>query len=111
VLGAWRNAVGKAEIHRLFGYLGERFSDCGSFEYEVLACDVVGDMAYTVCLEQTSASVDGVPRTYIRRYIERYILSFVHLSCSLLGSLRGEKVRKVSVLPIEGSGPLERSET
>lgn len=44
---------------------------------------------------------------YVPRYIERYILSVIHVSNSLVGSLRGEKVRKVSVLPIEGSGPPE----
>ena len=72
VLGAWRNAVGQAEIDRLFGYLGESFSKCTSFEYDLLACDVVGDMAYTVCLEHTSASIDGEPRSYTLRVTQVY---------------------------------------
>lgn len=72
VLGAWRNAVGQAEIDGLFAYLGSSFSNCTSFEYDVLACDVVGDMAYTVCLEHTSASIDGEPRTYTLRVTQVY---------------------------------------
>ena len=63
VLGAWRNAHGQQELDQLFTSLGESFSDCMSFEFELLACDVIGDMAYTAGLEHTSASVDGEPRT------------------------------------------------
>ncbi|MFF9908965.1 nuclear transport factor 2 family protein [Streptomyces sp. NPDC013457] len=36
------------------------------------ACDVNGDMAYTVGLEHTSASVDGQPRTYTLRATQVY---------------------------------------
>jgi ketosteroid isomerase-like protein len=39
---------------------------------ELLAFDVVGDMAYTVALEHSSASVDGVPRTYTLRATQVY---------------------------------------
>ena len=72
VLGAWRNAVGQAEIGGLFAYLGRSLSNCTSFEYEVLASDVVGDLAYTVCLEHTSASVDGKPVSYTLRVTQVY---------------------------------------
>jgi len=72
VLGAWRNAVGQAEIDDLFSYLGDSFSNCTSFEYEVLACNVVGDMAYTVCLEHTVAAVDGTPCSYTLRVTQVY---------------------------------------
>lgn len=72
VLGAWRNAVGLQEIDQLFTYLGESFSDCTSYDFELLAYDVVGDMAYTVGLEHTSASVAGVPRTYTLRATQVY---------------------------------------
>ena len=59
VLGAWRNARGQQELDELFTSLGESFSDCTSYEFELQAYDVVGDMAYTAGLEHTSASVDG----------------------------------------------------
>jgi ketosteroid isomerase-like protein len=72
VLGAWRNAVGQAEIDALFAALGESFSDCTSYEIELLAYDVVGDMAYTAGLEHTSASVNGEPRTYTLRATQVY---------------------------------------
>jgi ketosteroid isomerase-like protein len=63
VLGAWRNARGQQEIDELFTALGNSFSDCTSYDFDVRAYDVVGDMAYTAGLEHTSASVDGQPRT------------------------------------------------
>jgi ketosteroid isomerase-like protein len=72
VLGAWRNAVGQAEIDELFAALGESFSDCTSYEIELLAYDVVGDTAYTAGFERTSASVNGEPRTYTLRATQVY---------------------------------------
>jgi ketosteroid isomerase-like protein len=72
VLGAWRNANGQREADELFTSLGESFSNCTSFAIEVLAYDVIGDMAYTAGLEHTSASVDGQPRTYTLRATQVY---------------------------------------
>ena len=72
VLGAWRNANGQEELDELFASLGKSFSDCTSFEFELLAHDVVGDMAYTAAFEHTSASVDGEPRSYTLRATQIY---------------------------------------
>ena len=72
VLGAWRNAVGQEQIDELFAHLGKSFSDCTSYEFELQAFDVTGDMAYTAGLEHTSASVDGRPRTYTLRATQVY---------------------------------------
>jgi ketosteroid isomerase-like protein len=72
VLGAWRNATGQQELDELITSLAKSFSDCTSFEFEVLAYDVVGDMAYTSGFEHTSASVDGQPRTYTLRATQVY---------------------------------------
>ncbi|MFD4255570.1 nuclear transport factor 2 family protein [Amycolatopsis thermoflava] len=72
VLGAWLNATGQAEIDDLFSRLGATFSDCVSYEHEIVAADVVGDMAYTVGYEHTRASVDGEPRDYILRATQIY---------------------------------------
>jgi ketosteroid isomerase-like protein len=72
VLGAWRNAHGQAEVDELFTALARTFSDCRSYRFELLAYDVVGDMAYTAGLEHTSASVDGLPRSYTLRATQVY---------------------------------------
>ena len=72
VLGAWRNAHGQAGIDALFTHLAASFSDCTSWELAVVEAEVLGDAAYTVGLEHTSASVDGVPRTYTLRVTQVY---------------------------------------
>lgn len=72
ILGAWRNARGQLELDELFSGLARSFSDCTSYEFELLSFDVVGDMAYTAGLEHTSASVDGDPRTYTLRATQVY---------------------------------------
>ncbi len=66
VLGAWRNAHGQQEVDVLFAALSEGFSDCTSYAFDLIAYDVVGDMACTAGLEHTSASVDGQPRRYTK---------------------------------------------
>lgn len=72
VLGAWRNAIGQAEIDALFTFLGKSFSDCISYTVDVQVCDVVGDMAYTVGLEHTTVSVDNERRSYTLRVTQVY---------------------------------------
>jgi ketosteroid isomerase-like protein len=72
VMGAWRNAHGQREIDELFTALGSSFSDCTSYAFDLQSYDVVGDMAYTVGEEHTSASVDGQPRTYTLRATQVY---------------------------------------
>jgi ketosteroid isomerase-like protein len=72
VLGAWRNAYGQDELDELFSYLARSFSDCRSFEFELQAYDVVGDMAYTAGLEHTTASIDGQSRSYTLRATQVY---------------------------------------
>ncbi|HEU4331152.1 MAG TPA: nuclear transport factor 2 family protein [Lapillicoccus sp.] len=72
VLGAWQNAFGQQGIDDLFAALGDSFSDCTSYEFELQSYDVVGDAAYTAGLEHTSASVNGRPRTYTLRATQVY---------------------------------------
>jgi ketosteroid isomerase-like protein len=72
VLGAWRNANGQRELDELFTFLGESFSNFTSYAIEVVAYDVLGDMAYTAALEHTSVSVEGRPRTYTLRATQVY---------------------------------------
>ena len=72
VLGAWKNAVGQAELDDLFAHLAESFSDCTSYELELLEAEVLGDAAYTVGFEHTSASVNGVQTSYTLRATQIY---------------------------------------
>lgn len=72
VLGAWQNASGQQELDELFAVLAESFSDCMSYEFELLEAEVRGDTAYTVGFEHTTASVNGEPRTYTLRATQIY---------------------------------------
>jgi ketosteroid isomerase-like protein len=72
VLGAWRNAQGREELVEVFDVLAMSFSDCTDYEFELIAVDVVGDVAYTVGYERISASIDGEPRTFTIRATQVY---------------------------------------
>ena len=72
VLGAWKAATGQEQLDELFQQLADSFSDCRSWAHEVIAADVVGDMAYTVGYEHTHSSVNGVPRAYSLRATQVY---------------------------------------
>lgn len=72
VFGAWKNASGQEAIEGLFVHLGESLSDCTSFEFELLQAEVLGDIAYTVGFEHTSASINGEPSTYTLRVTQIY---------------------------------------
>ena len=72
VLGAWKSASGQQELSALFGQLEANFSNCTSYSFEIVAVDVIGDMAYTVGYEHTQASVNGEPRKYSLRATQVY---------------------------------------
>jgi ketosteroid isomerase-like protein len=72
VLGAWKNANGQAELDALFAHLADSFSGCSSYEFELMAAEVVGDVAYTAGFEHTVAWVSGVPRSYTVRATQIY---------------------------------------
>jgi ketosteroid isomerase-like protein len=72
VFGAWKGAVGLMEVERLFTHLEQTFSEATSWTLEIVAADVVGDMAYTVGYEHTRATVNGEPRTYALRVTQTY---------------------------------------
>jgi hypothetical protein len=62
LFGAAITRVGWAEIGPTFEWLASNFSNCESFEYEVVAAGVSGDLAYIVGIEHTTASVGGAVR-------------------------------------------------
>jgi ketosteroid isomerase-like protein len=72
VLGAWQSAMGREQVNDLFTHLETTFSDCTAYTHEIIAADVIGDMAYTVGYEHTRASVNGEPRTYTLRATQIY---------------------------------------
>src|SRR5918997_1911004 len=72
VLGAWRSAVGQAELRDLFHSLADSFSNCTSHVYEIVAADLVGDIAFTAGYERTQASINGEPRRYVLRATQIY---------------------------------------
>lgn len=72
VFGAWRIAVGRPAIEKLFPALAATFSDCVAAEMELVAADVAGDMAYTVAIERSTVSVTGEPRSYALRVTHVY---------------------------------------
>src|SRR5688500_6501191 len=72
VLGAGRSAVGQDAVRDLFRSLADTFSNCASHVYELVAADVVGDMAFTAGYERTEASINGEPRRYVLRVTQVY---------------------------------------
>jgi ketosteroid isomerase-like protein len=72
VLGAARSAVGQEAVRDLFHGLGDAFSNCSSYGYEIIAADVIGDMAFTAGYERTQASINGEPRRYVLRVTQIY---------------------------------------
>ncbi len=68
LFGAAMNAVGWDHIHPVFEALGEQFSNCTSYRNEILAAEALGDLAYIVALEHTTASINGAePTPYVLR--------------------------------------------
>jgi ketosteroid isomerase-like protein len=68
LFGAGMSGRGWSEIGSIFDVLGKQFSDCLSYENEIVAAEACGDLAYTVALEHTTASINGAePKPYVLR--------------------------------------------
>ena len=65
VLDAWRSANGQREVEKLFTFLAEGFSTCTSYALELLAFDVIRDMAYTAALTRAQFCVRGRPTAHL----------------------------------------------
>jgi ketosteroid isomerase-like protein len=72
LFGAWLSDTGWDDVSRTFQVLASRFSDCTAYDVDLIAAGASGDLAYTVAYEHTSASVEGVPRTYTLRVTQIY---------------------------------------
>ena len=63
LFGAAVTTTGWPEIEATFDWLAATFSDCTSFEIEVVAAGVSGDLAYLVAFEHTTVSIGGAAPT------------------------------------------------
>ena len=72
LLGAPVNATGWDDISRTFEWLATTFSNCESFELDIIAAGASGDLAYTVAYEQTKAAINGVPQSHTVRVTHAY---------------------------------------
>ena len=61
LFGAAYTVSGWNDIGSVFEKLAARFSDCSSFEIEVVAADAGADLGYVVAIERTTASIGGRP--------------------------------------------------
>jgi ketosteroid isomerase-like protein len=61
LFGAAMSGSGWGEVSGIFRSIASRWSNCTDQRVELLAAGVSGDLAYTVELEHTSVSVNGVP--------------------------------------------------
>ncbi len=61
LFGAGMSGRGWERVSGIFRTIAARWSNCTDQRVELLAAGVSGDLAYTVELEHTSVSVDGVP--------------------------------------------------
>ena len=68
LFGAVATRIGWQEIEPTFAWLASRFSNCESFEYEVIAAGVSGDLGYIAGVEHTTAAVgDAAAEPYALR--------------------------------------------
>ena len=68
LFGAAVTKAGWGEIGPTFDWVASNFSNCTSFEYEVLAAGTSGDLAYIVGIEHTTAIAGGTgPKSYSLR--------------------------------------------
>jgi ketosteroid isomerase-like protein len=68
LFGAVMTRIGRDQVAPAFDLLASRFSDCTSFQYEVIASGTSGDLAYIVGIEHTTASIAGAePLPYALR--------------------------------------------
>lgn len=72
ILGAGWNASGPDEVEELFQRLETVFSGNIEYSHELIAAEVVGDLAYTVGIDHSSAILNGERRDYELRVTQVY---------------------------------------
>jgi ketosteroid isomerase-like protein len=62
LLGAFGVAnSGWDEVSETFDWVASRFSNLAEYDFELIAADVSGDLAYTVGIERHAVSIEGGP--------------------------------------------------
>jgi len=61
ILGAAKTVSGWPDVESLFDWLASNFSNGATYELDVTAAGVSGDLGYVVGAERSSASVGGEP--------------------------------------------------
>jgi ketosteroid isomerase-like protein len=74
LFGAAMSGSGWEQVSGIFHSIASRWSNCTDQRVEIIAASVSGDLAYTVELEHTSVSVDGVP-------VDPYTLRVTQVYC------------------------------
>lgn len=72
ILGALKNAKGAQEVRDTFHWLEGMFSDCTGYSFEIVAAEVIGDVAYTAGFEHVQTSLKGQPRDFVLRATQIY---------------------------------------
>ncbi|MDR6684612.1 ketosteroid isomerase-like protein [Arthrobacter sp. 1088] len=72
LFGASLSGSGRAELEPMFQNVASWFSHSDSFDLEIIAAGVSGDLAYTVGYEHTTTTVEGTPRKYSLRVTHVY---------------------------------------
>ena len=72
LFGAWLSDSGWEDVSHVFEVLASRFSDCDTYEVDLLAAGASGDLAYTVAYENVTASIENSPRSYTLRVTQIY---------------------------------------
>jgi len=101
LFGAVKSNSGWDEVSQVFHWLASHFSDCTASRFELVAAGVSSDLAYTVGLEHTSVSWDGVP-------LKPYTLRVTHVYRRENGEWKIVH-RHGDRLPMDQSPPTEAS--
>jgi ketosteroid isomerase-like protein len=73
LFGAWGPCKsGTDEVTRISRWVASRFSNSTTYNFELVAAGVSGDLAYTVGYERNMTSVDGKPEEYTLRVTHVY---------------------------------------
>lgn len=68
LFGAAFSGAGWEQIGPVFDHIARRFSDCTSWEFELLAGGASGDLGYTVGIERTTCRIgNAAPSSYALR--------------------------------------------
>jgi ketosteroid isomerase-like protein len=61
LFGAMASKGGWADLDPFFRWLATQFSNVSGYRFDLVACDVSGDLAYTVGYERYAGSISGGP--------------------------------------------------